>query len=197
MASHDHHHHHHHHHSHGFVRVCPHSSRAAFSLSAHLTRRMIGAVLLRFQGRRWPSSGGFVGRGGRPRVALPRRPRAALPRAHLLPRRLHQARAAARLAHLHRARLHRRHWRPRRHRVSSVTSYCVLLLFLPIADSVDHIISVRLFGGGCEIVTAREKYICPAFVLKLFRNPSSNFVLIRYLGLSGNGGASNLWYLCR
>ncbi|AQK92179.1 Urease accessory protein G [Zea mays] len=72
------------------------------SLSAHLTRRALGVAfnLLRFQGRRWPCGWGIVGRGGRTRVALPRRPRAPLPRAHLLPRRLHQARAAARLARL-------------------------------------------------------------------------------------------------
>ena len=92
-----------------------------------------------------------MGRGGRSRVALPRRPRAALPRAHLLPRRLHQARTAARLAHLHRPRLHRRNWRPRRHGVSSIVSYYFPLLF-PTAGSLDHIVQC----GYLEAVMERN-----------------------------------------
>jgi hypothetical protein len=59
--------------------------------------RLTARLALSFQGRRRGGGGGcrFVDRGGRPRLALPRRPRTTLPRTHLLPRRLHQARAAS------------------------------------------------------------------------------------------------------
>jgi hypothetical protein len=140
---------------------------------------MLGSVLLRFQGRRWPCSGGIVGRGGRSRVALPRRPRAALPRAHLLPGRLHQARAAARLPHLHRPRLHRRHWRPRRHGVSSIMSYYYQLL-LPIAGSLDHIIRCGYLEAVMERNASPLHSCRGCFVI-----PNSSFAPLQISASSG------------
>ena len=163
--------------------MCPHSSCGAPPRSRFphiyydLTQARFGFATV--SGMAWQCSGGIVGRGGRSRVALPRRPRAALPRAHLLPRRLHQARAAARLACLHRPRLHRRNWRPRRHGVSSIVSYYFSLLF-PTAGSLDHIVQC----GYLEAVMER-------FVSRLLCNPKfllctpANFSFIWDFGLFG------------
>lgn len=141
MASHDHDHHHHHHHSHDDgdhhhshhqcvqPGICP-----LFSWWFVLMISLTAACLIRrLQGRQPWRRRRLVGRGGRARVALARRPRAALPRAHLLPRRLLQARAAAHIAALRGTRLHRRHRWSRRHWVGSAvrlhfTSYCAFLV---------------------------------------------------------------------
>ena len=87
--------------------------------------------------------------------------------------------AAARLARLHRPRLHRRNWRPRRHGVSSIVSYYFPLLF-PTAGSLDHIVQC----GYLEAVMER-------FVSRLLCNPKfllctpANFSFIWDFGLFG------------